>query len=356
MLPNPSKFQDNINGKPTSLYMLENTNGMTAAITNYGGRLVSLLVPNKDKELVDIVVGFNSVSEYEKSTEPYFGATIGRYGNRIAEGKFMLDGISYQLSRNNGPNCLHGGKVGFQSVVWEAKMINDHTLELTYLSKDMEEGFPGNLTVSVVYSITEENTFKCEYHATTDKKTVINLTNHAFYNLNGEGSGNILNHKLQIFANEFTPVDNNLIPTGIQESVSETPFDFSQPTTVGIHINDPSEQLQNGMGYDHNFVLSGAREDGLIYAARVIGDKSGITMDVFTKEPGLQFYSGNFMRSENTLKGGSKDDFRTAFAMETQHYPDSPNQPSFPSTVLEEGQVYHSVTQYKFSTIDFETA
>ena len=248
-------------------------------------------------------------------------------------------------------------RLGFS--LWYGKfksMINDHTLELTYLSKDMEEGFPGNLTVSVVYSITEENTFKCEYHATTDKKTVINLTNHAFYNLNGEGSGNILNHKLQIFANEFTPVDNNLIPTGIQESVSETPFDFSQPTTVGIHINDPSEQLQNGMGYDHNFVLSGAREDGLIYAARVIGDKSGITMDVFTKEPGLQFYSGNFMRSENTLKGGSKDDFRTAFAMETQHYPDSPNQPSFPSTVLEEGQVYHSVTQYKFSTIDFETA
>ena len=352
MLPSESKFKTILQNKATSLYVLKNKHGLTAAITNYGGRLVSLLMPGKGKGLIDVVVGFDSVKGYETSTEPYFGATIGRYGNRIANGKFMLDGKAYNLSKNNGPNCLHGGIAGFQSVVWDAKMINSQTLELTCLSKDMEEGFPGNMQVKVIYSITEANEFKCDYYATTDKRTVINLTNHAFFNLNGEGSGTVLNHIVQIFANQYTPVDSTLIPTGIQESVSGTPFDFTKPIKMGARINDANEQLHNGGGYDHNFVLDGPRIDGMVHAAKVTGDKSGIMMDVYTMEPGLQLYSGNFMKSENTFKGGSRDDFRTAFAMETQHFPDSPNQPSFPSTVLEEGKVYHTVTVYKFSFIE----
>jgi aldose 1-epimerase len=245
---------------------------------------------------------------------------------------------------------LHGGKKGYQSVVWDAKQLNDSILELTYLSKDMEEGFPGNLNVKVTYSLTADNSFKCEYEATTDKKTIVNLTNHAFFNLNGEGSGSILDHTVQIYANKYTPVDSGLIPTGKLVAVAGTPFDFTKPATIGKRINDSSEQLKNGKGYDHNFVLNGTKVNGLNHAATVTGDKSGIVMDVYTQEPGLQFYSGNFMQSKNSFKGGSKDDFRTAFAMETQHFPDAPNQPSFPSTVLKPGDVYKTTSLYKFST------
>lgn len=350
MIPDAKNFQATIDGKPTDLFVLKNHNGMTAAITNYGGRLVSLVVPDRNGKLTDVVVGFKSVEDYEKSTEPYFGATIGRFGNRIAKGKFTLDGKEYTLFKNNGPNTLHGGKKGFQAVVWDARKLNDSTLELTYLSKDMEEGFPGNLNVKVTYSLTADNGFKCEYEATTDKKTIVNLTNHAFFNLNGEGSGTILNHEVQIFADKYTPVDSTLIPTGKLEPVKGTPFDFTKPATIGARINGNNEQLKNGNGYDHNFVLNGTKANGLSHAATVVGDKSGIVMNVFTEEPGLQFYSGNFMQSKNIFKGGSKDDFRTAFAMETQHFPDSPNQPSFPSTVLDPSKTYHTVSIYKFST------
>jgi len=348
-LPLKSAFQQTIDGKAVDLYILKNKNNIQAAITNYGGRLVSLIVPDKNDKMTDVVVGFNSLHDYENSTESYFGATIGRFGNRIAKGKFMLDGKQYILFRNNGANTLHGGKKGYQAVVWDAKQLNDSTLVLTYLSKDMEEGFPGNLNIKVIYSLTGDNGFKCEYEATTDKKTVLNLTNHAFFNLNGEGSGNILNHAVQINADQYTPVDSGLIPTGKLEPVAGTPFDFTKPETIGKRIEMNNTQLKYGKGYDHNFVLSTKNADGLNHAATITGDKSGIVMDIWTEEPGLQFYSGNFMQGKNTFKGGSKDNLRTAFAMETQHFPDSPNQPSFPSTILKPGEKYHSMTVYKLT-------
>jgi aldose 1-epimerase len=348
-LPLPQGFQQTIDGKKTDLYLLMNKNGMQLAVTNYGGRIVSLLVPDKAGKLVDVVVGFDTVGLYQHSTEPYFGATIGRYGNRIAKGKFKLDGKSYTLFTNNGPNTLHGGKKGFQDVVWDAQQPNDKTLELTYLSKDMEEGFPGNLQVKVTYTLTDDNEVKIDYEASTDKKTVVNLTNHAFYNLNGEGSGDILKHVLQINANEYTPVDSTLIPTGKKEGVAGTPFDFNQPTAIGSRIEGDNQQLKYGKGYDHNFVLNTRKDKGLNLAATVTGDVSGIKMEVWTVEPGLQFYSGNFMQSKNTFKGGAKDDFRTAFCLETQHFPDSPNQPAFPTTVLNPGQKYQTSTVYRFS-------
>lgn len=348
-IPDKKNFEATIDGKQTDLYVLKNHNGMEAAITNYGGRVVSLLVPDENGKMTDVVVGFNSVQAYESSTEPYFGATIGRFGNRIANGKFTLDGKQYELFKNNGPNTLHGGKKGFQAVVWDANQLNDSTLQLHYVSKDMEENFPGNLDVTVTYSLTGDNGFKCEYKATTDKKTVVNLTNHAFFNLNGEGSGTILNHTVQINADKYTPVDSTLIPTGKIEPVAGTPLDFTKPTTIGERINDNNEQLKFGKGYDHNFILNKSG-DSLNHAATVVGDRSGIVMDIYTEEPGLQFYSGNFMQGKNTFKAGSKDDFRTAFAMETQHFPDSPNEPSFPSTVLKPGEIYHTETVYKFST------
>jgi aldose 1-epimerase len=342
-----SAFEKTIDGKQTHLYTLKNKNGIVATFTNYGGRIVSLLVPDKNGKLTDVVLGFESVEGFEKSTEPYYGATIGRYGNRIAKGKFKIDGTEYQSSINNPPNTLHGGKNGYQGVVWDAKQIDSSTLELTYLSKDMEEGFPGNLSVKVIYSLTDDNEFKAIYEATTDKKTVVNLTNHAFFNLNGEGSGTILDHLVQIDADNYVPVDSTLIPTGKIENVHGTPFDFTKPTTIGQRINDNNVQLKDGKGYDHNYVLN--KHDIKTPIATVIGDKSGIKMEVFTEEPGLQFYSGNFMQAKNAMKRGIKDEFRTSFAMETQHYPDSPNQPQFPSTELKPGQVYKTQSLYKFS-------
>ena len=351
MIPGKKNFESTIDGKQTDLYVLKNHNGMQAAITNYGGRLVSLMVPDKNGKMTDVVVGFKSVNDYVNSTEPYFGATIGRYGNRIAKGKFSLDSKQYTLFTNNGANTLHGGKKGYQAVVWDANKLNDSTLELTYLSKDMEEGFPGNLKVKVIYSLTGDNGFKCEYEATTDKKTVVNLTNHAFFNLNGEGSGTILNHVVEIYAQKYTPIDSGLIPTGDIVRVEGTPLNFSKPHTIGKWIDADNQQLLYGKGYDHNYVLNGTKVNGLNHAATVTGDKSGIVMDVYTEEPGLQFYSGNFMQGKNTFKGGSKDNFRTAFAMETQHYPDSPNQPSFPSTVLKPGDIYKTTSVYVFSMV-----
>jgi aldose 1-epimerase len=342
-------FKSTIDGKETGLYILKNAKHAEAAFTNYGGRLVSLLIPDKAGKLTDVVVGFNRVKAYEESTEPYFGATIGRYGNRIAGGKFSLNGQSYTLPVNNGQNTLHGGKKGYQYVVWDAKQPNAHTLELQYLSKDMEEGFPGNLAVKVTYTLTDDNELKMDYVATTDKPTVVNLTNHAFFNLNGEGSGEILGHQLQIYADGYTPVDSTLIPTGKIEKLAGTPFDFSKPTTIGARIDAKNEQLKYGKGYDHNYVLNKTKAMGMFHAATVKGDKSGIVMDIYTTEPGLQFYSGNVMQSKNTFKGGAKDDFRTAMALETQHFPDSPNQPAFPATVLNPGQTYKTSSVYKFS-------
>jgi aldose 1-epimerase len=345
-----SAFAKTLDGKRVSAYEISN-GGITAHFTNYGARIIGLWVPDKRGVATDVVVGFGSIEGYLESSEPYFGATIGRYGNRIAGGKFSLDGIEYQIPLNNGSNALHGGVKGFQDVVWDVDQPDARTLVFSYLSKDGEEGFPGNLTSKVTYSITDDNELRMEYEASTDRKTVVNLTNHAFFNLNGEGSGEILNHAVQIFADKFNPVDSTLIPTGELLHVSGTPFDFLNTKTIGERINANNEQLKFGKGYDHNFILSGKAENGLLKAAVVEGDQSGIRMEIFTQEPGMQFYSGNFMEGKNTFKKGSRDIFRTAFAMETQHFPDSPNQPSFPSTILQPGDKYHTITVYKFSVV-----
>ena len=342
-------FQDTVDGKKTDLFLIKNRNNVSAVFTNYGGRLVGMYMPGKNGKLTDVVVGLNSRQAYTNATEPYFGATIGRFGNRIAKGKFSIDGKQYTLAINNSPNTLHGGKKGFQYVVWDAKQPNEKSIVFTYLSKDMEEGYPGNLKVSVTYTLTDNNELRMDYEATTDKKTVVNLTNHAFFNLNGEGSGTILNHSLMVNANSYTPVDATLIPTGNIVPVAGTPFDFTSAATIGSRINEVNEQLSNGLGYDHNFVLNKSGTETMQLAASVTGDKSGITMDIYTKEPGLQFYSGNFMKGMNTFKGGAKDEFRTAFCLETQHFPDAPNQPQFASTLLKPGQVYKTSSIYKFT-------
>ncbi len=343
-------FQKEIDGKLTDLYWLKNNNGLKVAITNYGGRVVGLWVPDNKGNLIDVVVGFKSVDDYQNSTEPYFGALIGRVGNRIANGKFALDGAEYSLPTNNGVNTLHGGVKGFQDVVWDVKQVNDSSLILNYLSKDGSEGFPGNLSTEVEYLLTSDNGLQISYHAQTDKRTPVNLTNHAFFNLNGEGSGAILNHKLMIDADKYTPVDETLIPTGELTNVENTPFDFRTLTSIGSRLDTIlSEQLKFGKGYDHNYVLNQKSDDSLNLIASVIGDISGVQMDVYTVEPGLQFYSGNFMQSMNVFKSGVKDDFRTAFCLETQHFPDAPNQASFPAITLDPDSVYHTISVYKFS-------
>jgi len=323
-------------------YDLKNRNGMTARFCENGARLMSLMVPDKNGKMVDVVIGFENPADYDNSTEPYFGATIGRYGNRIARGKFILEGKPLQLTINNGVNTLHGGKTGFQYQTWKLNKINDTTLVCSLNSPDGDNGFPGKLSVEVTYSLTDHNELIMDYKATTDKTTVVNLTNHAFFNLNGQGS--ILDHILMINANKYTPVDGTLIPTGEVANVKRTPFDFRISEKIGAHINDLNEQLKFGKGYDHNFVLNHSK---IMPAAIVYGDKSRIMMSVYTQEPGLQFYSGNFMQGKNRLRTGP-DNFRTAFCLETQHFPDSPNQPGFPSTILRPGEVYHTRSIYAF--------
>ncbi|WP_276380971.1 aldose epimerase family protein [Flavobacterium sp. H4147] len=341
-------FDTIIDGKKVSLYWIENKD-IKAAFTNYGGRLIGLWVADKNGKQTDVVVGMNSAKGFKTSTEPYFGATIGRVGNRIGKGEFTLEGKQYQVPLNNGKNALHGGIKGFQDVVWNAEKTDEKTLVFTYVSPDGEQGFPGNLSVKVTYTLTDDNSVKMEYEATTDKTTIVNLTNHAFFNLNGEGSGTILNHELQIYANEFTPVDEGLIPSGELKPVKNTVFDFTSKHTIGERIETKDEQLTFGKGYDHNYALNGTKKNGLNHAATISGDKSGITLDIYTQEPGLQFYSGNFMQSKNTFKSGAKDDFRTAFALETQHFPDAINQPKFAPIVLKPGEKYHTVSYYQFS-------
>lgn len=335
-------FNDTLNGKDIHIYYLKNAS-IEAAITNYGGRLVNLLVPDSAGNKIDVVMGPGNFKDFYE-TKDYFGAIIGRYGNRIANGEFKLDGVAYKLPKNNGPNTLHGGPDGFHNQVWNAVQHNDSTLELSYLSKDGEMGFPGNLNVKVVYTLRSGNEIKIDYEANTDKTTVCNLTNHTYFNLNGGGTIN--NHLLQINADEYTPVDSTLIPLGKPAKVKETPFDFLTATAIGDRVNEKNTQLEYGKGYDHNFIIKG---NGYRKVANIKGDKTGILMEIFSSEPGLQFYGGNFMQSEKPLKYGMKDDYRTAFCLETQHYPDSPNQPLFPSTTLSPGQTYKTSTLYKFS-------
>jgi aldose 1-epimerase len=323
---------------------LRNKNNCKAVLSSYGARLVSLNVPDKNGIMTGVVLGFDSTQQYEQSGGAFYGATIGRYANRLAKGKFVLEGKSYQISINDGVNTLHGGKNGFNSKFWVANQPDEQTIVFSYISKDNEEGFPGNLELTVTYTLTDSNELRIEYNATPDNTTVINLTNHAFFNLNGEGSGNILDHRLQINADYYTPVDSGLIPTGKIEPVRGTPLDFTSSKTIGQQIGDSLQQLKNAHGYDHNFVLNGK---GMKLAAIAVGDQSGIKMEVWTDEPGLQFYSGNFGEGKNKMRKGM-DDFRSAFCLETQHFPDSPNEPSFPSTVLHAGEHYHSVSVYKF--------
>lgn len=346
-LPQAELFQDTINGKATDLYILKNTKGMSVAITNYGGRIVSLIVPDKNNQPIDVIIGSGTINDFMASSDPYFGALIGRVGNRIANGKFSIDKIDYQLNANNGPNSLHGGINGYHKVVWDAILLNDSTLELSYLSKDGEEGYPGNLEIKMTYAINSNNELTFNYQATTDKKTPVNLTNHAYFNLNG--SGTITNHILQINAEEYLPVNAGLIPLGNFESVEGTPFDFRVPTNIGQRLDTTlNEQLRFGKGYDHNFILSTQKSESLMHAASLTGDISGITMEIFTQEPGLQFYSGNFMQGKNVLKNGIRDEFRTALCLETQHFPDSPNQSTFPSIILKPGDLYQTISVYRF--------
>src|SRR5690348_5250844 len=346
-----SSFGKTPDGEAVDLYTLTNKNGAEVAITNYGGSVVSLKVPDREGKLGDVVLGFDSVDGYVANTS-YIGALIGRYGNRIGHSQFKLDGKTYTLPKNNGENTLHGGTKGFNKAVWTAKEIpakDGQALELTYLSKDGEEGFPGNLQVRVIYTLTDSNALRIEYFATTDKDTVVNLTNHSYFNLAGPGSGDILSHVLTIEADKFTPVDSGLIPTGELRDVAGTPFDFRKPTAIGARINQDDEQLKLGGGYDHNFVLRRPAGSGESLAARVVEATTGRVMEVWTTEPGVQFYTGNFLDGKSAGKGGATYPKRSAFCLETQHFPDSPNQPKFPSVVLSPGERYHTITTYKFS-------
>ncbi|MCB0777635.1 MAG: galactose mutarotase [Chitinophagaceae bacterium] len=348
VLPSAANFDTTLGDKKVFLLYIKNEKGMQAAVTNYGARMVGLLVPDKTGELRDVVLGFDNISDYVSAGERFFGAIVGRFGNRIAKGQFTLDGKSYQLDLNNGPNSLHGGRKGYHSIVWDMKQLDSSSVELTYVSADGDEGYPGTLTVKVIYKITNDNEVLMEYEMGTDKKTVANITNHNYWNLNGEGSGTINDHELMIKAAKYTPVDSTLIPTGI-EPVAGTPFDFTDFHKIGERVGADNTQLKYGGGYDHNYVLDKGITTDPELIATVKGDKSGIVMDILTTEPGVQLYGGNFMKGLHVMKNGSKDDYRTAFCLETQHFPDSPNQPDFPSTVLEPGKTYSSKTVCKFS-------
>lgn len=336
-------------GVPVNVYTLTNAHGMEVRVTNYGGTVVSIKTPDRHGQLGDVVLGFDTFDGYLHNT-PYFGATVGRYGNRIAKGRFALDGVTYKLAQNDGDNHLHGGLRGFDKVVWTAKTVDTvdgPALELGYLSKDGEEGYPGNLAVTVRFHLDDHNALHIDYTATTDKKTVVNLTNHSYFNL--AGAGDILSHVLEIEADRFTPVDKGLIPTGVLQPVAGTPFDFRTPTAIGARIDAKNQQLQYAGGYDHNFVLSKA-PGTLGVAARVTDPASGRVLEVSTTEPGVQFYSGNFLDGRLVGTGGTMYRQGDGFAMETQHFPDSPNKPQFPSTTLRPGQTYDSTSVYSFST------
>lgn len=344
-------FGKTANGTPVEIYTLKNANGAEAKIMTYGGIVQSLSVPDKNGKFADVVLGYDNLQGYLDVT-PYFGALIGRYGNRIAGGKFTLEGQSYTLATNNGPNSLHGGLVGFDKVVWTARPMETSegpALILTYLSKDGEEGYPGNLMVTAIYTLTDANALKLEFTARTDKPTIVNLTHHSYFNLAGQGNGDILGHVVYINADKFTPVDSTLIPTGELQPVAGTPFDFRTPTAIGARINDTNDQqIVFAGGYDDNWVLNKPALDALTEAAFVYEPTTGRTLEVFTTSPGLQFYTGNFLDGTITGKDGKVYKHRYAFCMEPQHYPDSPNKPEFPTVELKPGETYHNTIIYKF--------
>ena len=343
-------FQKTIDGKTTNLYFLKNGN-IQAAITNYGGRIVGLCTPDKTGKMGDVVLGFRSIDGYLKAKEVFYGALIGRVGNRIAKGKFTLDGQEYTLPLNNGVNHLHGGPGGFHNVIWDVKAATDSSIVLTYLSKDGEMGYPGNLKVEVQYLLDSKNEIVMSYKATTDKSTPVNLTNHAFWNLAGEGSGTINDQILTINADAYTPVDSTLIPLGGNEPVEGTPFDFRVGKAIGTDLGqvETNIQLKNGPGYDHNFALNKTVAGEMSLAATVVDPVSGRKMEIFTQEPALQFYGGNFMNGSDTGKSGKAFKYREAFALETQHFPDSPNNTNFPSIILNLGETYQTQSIYRFS-------
>jgi len=346
MSANEESFGQTSDGRGVNLYTLTNTNGLKARITNYGAILVSLEVPDRNGRLADITLGFDTLEGYLKG-HPYFGATVGRYANRIGKAKFVLDGVEYKLAANNGENHLHGGIKGFDKVVWKPEDLraddNEALVKMSYVSEDGEEGYPGNLACTVTYTLTKDDELKMSYEAETDKTTVVNLTNHSYFNLAGEGTGDILRHELRLNADKYTPVDEGLIPTGEIRSVKNSPMDFTLPKSIGSRIK------QVGNGYDHNYVLNSGG-GALALAARAYEPTSGRIMEIHTTEPGVQLYTGNFLDGSLIGKAGKAYKKHYAFCLETQHFPDSPNKPNFPSVVLQPGQKYTSVTVHKFYT------
>ena len=342
-------FCQQIDGKETALYVLSNASGAELCVTNYGAKIVSLMVPDRDGKLTDVVTGHKSIADYLTSEEPYFGAICGRYGNRIAKGRFEIDGTVYdQLAINNGPNSLHGGLKGFNAKVWDATQKDEQTIELQLISPDGEEGFPGELQTAVTYQLTEDNEVIISYRAVTTKPTVLNLTNHSYFNLSGAGDPYVGDHLLQINADYYLPTDETAIPYGPKEPVEGTPMDFRTPHTVGERINDDFEQLHFGKGYDHTYILNKEGEE-LSFCARCNSPKTGIVMETFTTEPGVQLYTGNWMTGNFEGKPGQRYPERAALCLETQHFPDSPNKPEYPSTLLRPGETFLSTTIYQFS-------
>ncbi|PAY16731.1 galactose-1-epimerase [Rhodopirellula sp. SM50] len=353
LLPQAGKAVEVETADDIQFYTLKNANGMTVRITNYGAIIMSIVVPDREGNMADIALGYNDIASYTNAVDkPYFGAVVGRYGNRIANGKFTIDDQEYSLAINNPPNSLHGGIIGFDKVIWNGSVDEEaNAVTLTYLAKDGEEGYPGNLNCSVTYRLTDENAIEIDYLATTDKATPINLTQHTYFNLKGEGEGTILGHELMINARRFTPVDATLIPTGKTPAVQGTPFDFTTAKPIGRDIAAENEQLKFGGGYDHNWVLDKGGQTGeMTLAATVYEPKSGRVLEISTTEPGIQFYSGNFLDGRLTGKSGKSYVHRGGFCLETQHYPDSPNQPNFPSTILKPDDEYATKTIFKFST------
>lgn len=343
-------FTTDINGKKTTLCVLRNKRGSELTITNYGAKIVSLMVPDKTGNLIDVVTGHQNINDYLSSEEPYFGAVCGRYGNRIAKGKFTLDGIVYdQLAINNGPNSLHGGKVGFNAVVWDIVEVDEQTVKLTYTSIDGEEGFPGTLKTTVTYHLADDNEVVIMYEAVTDKPTVLNLTNHSYFNLSGAGDPSVADHLLTINADYYLPTDETAIPYGPKDKVEGTPMDFRSTYEVGARIDADFQQLTWARGYDHTYILNKEANE-LSFCARCSSPKTGIVMETYTTEPGVQLYTGNWMSGNFEGKKGQRYPARAALCLETQHYPDSPNKPEYPSTVLRPGEVFQSKTVYAFST------